>query len=191
MARDCSPGLARAADLDLARLAAGGDDAAFGELMRRAAPIVSDLLRRMGAQPALADDIAQDALIAAHRGIAAFRGDAVFTTWVMSIAARLYVKRCRKEARTEVMAEPIGPDEPAPDPQWASEMRLDLDRAMARLSAPERLCVGLCHGAGMTHEEIAKSLGAPLGTVKSHVLRGVKKLRVLLAPSAEVSDGRA
>ena len=60
------------------------------------------------------------------------------------------------------------------------DRRLDLDRALQALSEPERLCVSLCHGAGMTHEEIAQALQVPLGTVKSHVNRGVKKLRALM-----------
>jgi DNA-directed RNA polymerase specialized sigma24 family protein len=51
---------------------------------------------------------------------------------------------------------------------------------MAQLSEPERLCVALCHGAGLTHEEIAASIDAPLGTVKSHVLRGMRKLRAMM-----------
>ena len=41
----------------------------------------------------------------------------------------------------------------------------------------ERLCVSMCYGAGLTHVEMAESLGAPVGTVKSHVKRGLEKLR--------------
>lgn len=134
----------------------------------------------MGAQPALADDLTQDALIAAYRSLYSFRGDAAFATWVNVIAARLYLKRLRKDARTDVLAEPVDPDAPGPDEAAASRARLDLDAALNQLSRPERLCVSLCHGAGMTHEEIAAALGVPLGTVKSHVLRGMKKLRQLM-----------
>ena len=172
--------LAKASESDLAGLARQGDRAAFGELVRRTSPVVVDLLRRMGAQPALAEDLTQDALIAALGALPGFREEAAFTTWVVRIAARLYLKRVRSDARTYVMAEPAALSPPAGDAQLDSQARLDLDRALGRLSKPERLCVALCHGAGMTHEEIASSLGVPLGTVKSHVLRGMKKLRALM-----------
>jgi RNA polymerase sigma-70 factor (ECF subfamily) len=54
---------------------------------------------------------------------------------------------------------------------------VDLERALARLGPAERLCVVLAHGEGMTHTEIAATTNLPLGTVKSHVLRGSEKLR--------------
>jgi RNA polymerase sigma-70 factor (ECF subfamily) len=60
--------------------------------------------------------------------------------------------------------------------------RLDLDGALEALSAAERLCVSLCFGAGLSHGEAGEALNLPLGTVKSHVRRGVEKLRAQLAP---------
>lgn len=173
-------------DVDLAALAARGDRAAFAELAHRAAAPARDLLRRMGAEAALADDLTQDALLAALRSVADYRGEAPFASWVMRIAARLYLKRRRKDARLQLMADPVSAEAASPSGEAGSIARLDLDQALARLSAPERLCVSLCHGAGMTHDEIAASLQVPLGTVKSHVLRGLKKLRKLMtAPEEE------
>jgi RNA polymerase sigma factor (sigma-70 family) len=130
----------------------------------------------MGAQPALADDIAQDAFITAWRELRNLRDANAFEPWVKRIAARLYVKRWRDALRTVCVAEPIESDTVVPDPG----MRLDLDAALSRLSAPEQLCVSLCVGAGYTHEELAMSLRLPLGTVKSHVSRGLAKLRLIL-----------
>ena len=57
------PGLSDRHDVELAALAAASDRRAFGELVRRHSSTVRALLRRMGAQPSLADDIAQDAFI--------------------------------------------------------------------------------------------------------------------------------
>ena len=173
--------LAAASDVDLATLSARGDRLAFSELVRRASPLVHDLLRRMGAQPALADDLTQDALVAAYRGVAGYRGEAPFAAWAMRIAARLYLKRYRKDARTVLMAEPI--DLQAADglTEAANAERLDLDRALQSLSKAERMCVSLCHGAGLRHDEIAQALNIPLGTVKSHVTRGLQKLRRRMA----------
>jgi RNA polymerase sigma factor (sigma-70 family) len=172
---------AAASDFELAALSARGDRTAFGVLAERAAPVAYDLIRRMGGQPALADDIAQDAMIAALKGIHTYRGDAPFAAWVMRIAARLYFKRYAKDARTDLMAEPVDPETPSGEAERQTQLRMDLDRALAHLSKGERTCVSLCHGVGMTHEEIADLTGLPLGTVKSHVNRGLTKLRRLMA----------
>jgi RNA polymerase sigma-70 factor (ECF subfamily) len=173
--------LAAASDFELAALSARGDRTAFGVLAERAAPVAYDLLRRMGAQPALAEDLAQDAMIAALKGIGGYRGEAPFAAWTMRIAARLYFKRYAKDARTDLRAEPVDPETPSGESERRSQQRMDLDRALAQLSKGERTCVSLCHGAGMTHEEIAGLTGLALGTVKSHVNRGLAKLRRLMA----------
>ena len=67
--------------------------------------------------------------------------------------------------------------DPAPSPERAALDGLDLERALAMLKPPERLCVALAYGEGLTHPEVAAATGLPLGTVKSHVLRGNEKLR--------------
>ena len=180
--------LAALDDLALARMAARDERDASEELVRRAAGRVGDLLRRMGAGHALADDVTQDAMVTALRSLAGYRGEAAFATWAMKIAARLYLRRRAKEARFVLMDEPVEPTHTGPSPEVASNARLDLDRALAQLSEPERLCVSMCHGAGLTQEEIATSLSMPLGTVKSHVTRGLKKLRTLMIAEPAGSD---
>ena len=74
-------------------------------------------------------------------------------------------------------------DDAAPDTDQAG--LVDLDEALKTLSEPERLCVSLCHGAGLSHPEIATALNLPLGTVKSHVKRGLDKLRARLQPQPQ------
>jgi RNA polymerase sigma factor (sigma-70 family) len=173
--------LASAHDLELAALVAAGDRLAFGELVRRHGAAVRALLRRMGADSASADDVAQDAFIAAFEQIADFRGRGAFQAWVKRIAARLYVRRWRREARLEPLA---GEDAGVVDRvgEGAAVDRIDLDEALKTLSPSERLCVSLCYGAGFSHGEAAAALNTPLGTVKSHVKRGLDKLRARLAP---------
>ena len=171
-------------DAELAGRVAGGDRAAFGELARGAAPPAHALLRRMGAQPATAEDIVQDALVQAYRSIATYRAEAPFAGWLMKIAARLYVKRRKKDARLVLLADPAVE---API-LVVADFSADLDRALATLSPPERLCVSLCHGAGFTQVEIAEALQVPLGTVKSHVTRGLTKLRRRLSPGDEQKE---
>jgi len=167
-------------DVELAQLAMTADRPAFGELARRHGSAVRALLRRMGADPALADDLAQDAFLAAFEAIADFRGEGSFAGWVKRIAARLYIKRWRR--RAELDPAPEGPeqaDEATGD--GMTDRRLDLDQALRDLSPAERLYVSLCYGAGLSHTEAAEATGAPLGTVKSHVKRALEKLKRRLA----------
>ena len=183
---------AAAHDLDLVALAAGGGREAFGELVRRHGSAVRSLIRRMGAQPALADDIAQDAFLAAFERIAEFRGEGTFQGWVKRIAARLYVKRWRREAVGGQAAEALDTDDNVQVTQSRLAASIDLDQALASLNSIERLCVSLCYGAGLSHSDAAETLSLPLGTVKSHVKRGLEKLKGRMAPAtrdAEAANG--
>jgi RNA polymerase sigma-70 factor (ECF subfamily) len=179
----------RSHDLELVALAATGDRAAFGELVRRHGSAVRALLRRMGAAPAAADDAAQDAFLAALEQIADFRGEGAFRAWVSRIAARLWARRWRKEARVDLLADPgelESADIAAAGAGGASaDARIDLDEALKTLSPAERVCVSLCYGAGLSHAEAAAALNAPLGTVKSHVKRGLDKLKARLSPGGD------
>jgi RNA polymerase sigma-70 factor (ECF subfamily) len=162
--------------------AMSGDDRAFAELVRRRQKRVRDLLRRLCGDHALADDLAQKAFVKAWRGIGALRDPGAFGGWLKRVAVSVWLSEARHAA------EPIDQDEsaflaapdPAPSPQRAAG-GLDLERALARLGPAERLCVVLAHGEGMTHAEIAGATGLPLGTVKSHVLRGTEKLKRICA----------
>ena len=71
-----------------------------------------------------------------------------------------------------------------------ADRRIDLDEALKVLSPAERLSVSMCFGAGLSHAEAAEALNLPLGTVKSHVKRGLEKLRARLAPSGVALEGR-
>lgn len=164
-------------DVELAALAAAGGRGEFGELVRRHSSTVRGLLRRMGAQASEADDISQDAFIIAFQRCADFRGEGTFSSWVKRIAVRLFLRRKVKEGR---YTEEITDDEVAPAADRGG--LVDLDEALKDLNGPERVCVSLCHGAGMSHAEIAAATKMPLGTVKSHVKRGLAKLRARLAP---------
>jgi RNA polymerase sigma-70 factor (ECF subfamily) len=182
---------ASAHDLELVALAATGGRAAFGELIRRHGSAVRGLLRRMGAAPALADDVAQDAFLAAFEQISDFRGEGTFQAWVKRIAARLYVKRWRREARGQAIAELADAEPVTTSGESENAQRIDLDEALKSLAPVERLCVTLCYGGGLSHAEAAEALNTPLGTVKSHVKRGLDKLRRRLAAGREFDPEEA
>lgn len=177
-------------DVELCSYAAAGERRAFGELVRRHGSAVRGLLRRMGAQVAEADDTAQDAFLAAFERIAEFRGEGTFAGWVKKIAARQYLRRLQRDRKLTAFAQE-DVEEEADVSAGDADHRIDLDEALKVLSASERVCVSMCYGAGLSHGEAAEALNLPLGTVKSHVKRGLDKLRTRLAPADGVAlEGR-
>jgi RNA polymerase sigma-70 factor (ECF subfamily) len=177
-------------DVELCSYAATGERRAFGELVRRHGSAVRGVLRRMGAQSAEADDVAQDAFLTAFERVAEFRGEGTFAAWVKKIAARLYLRRLHKDRKLGLMtAEPV--EDEAEAPRGDADATIDLEVALKVLGSMERLCVTMCFGAGLSHTEAAEALNLPLGTVKSHVKRGLEKLRTRLAPeNGVVLEGR-
>ena len=168
-------------DVELCTHAAIGERRAFGELVRRHGSAVRGVLRRMGAQGAEADDVAQDAFLTAFERIAEFRGEGTFAGWIKKIAARLYLRRLQKDRRLGALNVEQAEDVVEPT-RGDADRPIDLDEALKALGAAERLCVTLCFGAGLSHQEASDALNLPLGTVKSHVKRGLDKLRTRLAP---------
>ena len=127
----------------------------------------------MGAPADLADDLAQDALVIAFERIGDYRAEGAFVAWVRRIAARRYQRVIRSRVHLEPLDHAPEAYSAAPDIGQA----LDLDSALERLPQAQRLCVSLQHGAGYTASEIALALGLPEGTVKSHISRGLTRLR--------------
>ena len=157
------------------------DQRAFGELVKRRQGWARALLRRMCLNAAEADDLAQDAFVKAWERLRDLETPAAFPGWFRRIAVTTFLMaKRRQKAVFEVIddASPIADEQSTPEA--AAGAKVDLERAMARLSDPERLCVTLNHGEGLSHSEIVEMTGIPLGTVKSHVLRGTEKLRRLL-----------
>ena len=174
-------------DLDLVtRVLAQDDRHAYGELVRRHQSAVRALLRRLtSGEHALADDLAQETFLAAHRSLPRFRGDAAFSTWLLGIACQLWRNHRRRTRPTVEWDETTALHASAsstsatetPDPTPELDLRHDLSAALARLPEEERAALHLCYAEGLTHAEAAEALGTPLGTVKTHVNRAKEKLR--------------
>ncbi len=79
--------------------------------------------------------------------------------------------------------------DPAPAP--STGVTLDLDRALATLPEDMRTCIVLSYHEGMTHKEIADVMEIPLGTTKSHITRGTKRLREILSAYRDESNANA
>ena len=158
-----------------------GDSLAFDQLVLRHQSPIRFLLRRLtGGNEALADDLAQEAFITAWRKLGNFRNEARFPTWLHQIAYRTFLAHTRSRRDHQPLDENyhFGSVEST---VRGSNFQYDLELAMLKLCESERAVVTLCLGSGLTHDEAAQVLQLPLGTVKTHLLRGREKLRTLLA----------
>jgi RNA polymerase sigma-70 factor (ECF subfamily) len=171
-------------DADLvARVLADDDRRAFAELVRRHQSAVRTVLRRLCAgDAARADDLAQETFLAAYRKLAAWRGEGKLSTWLYRIAYHRWVSEARRAP------EPRAPiEEAVRGPAEAAHARVDLARAFAVLRDEERAALALAYGEEATHEEAARVLEWPLGTLKTHVARAKEKLRRYFDADLEVT----
>ncbi len=172
--------LGQAAEGALVVLARAGDDAAFGELVRRRQAWLRSLLRRLCRDRSLVDDLAQQAFLQAWRSLSTLRTATAFGPWLRRLAVNVWLQHVRRSppvaAAIDASAWPVA--EPAAGSSVGE--RLDLDAALARLPDDVRLCIVLAYSEGMSHGEISAATGLPLGTAKSHIRRGAEQLRALL-----------
>jgi RNA polymerase sigma factor (sigma-70 family) len=140
---------------------------------------VRNTLRRLTrGDLALADDLAQESFVKAWRSIGDFRGDASFKTWMFRIAYRSFLSQVRRnEPSTEEIEDYhlVGGDG-----HEAREFMDDFETAMAQLSVAQRDAIHFALQRGFSHPEIADIMALPVGTVKTHILRGRAKLQELL-----------
>lgn len=179
MASD-KPDLTRQSDVDLVRLSTAGDKPAFAELVRRHGSGLRIHLRRMGAQGADADDMAQEAFMSAYEHLTEYRFDGPFTGWLKRIASRRYLRKVRNNKKY-VLTDDIGAYEPEPNANEGDFRAHNLDAALNRLKPVERLCVTLNFSGDLSHQDIADELKIPLGTVKSHIRRALDQLKTILS----------
>jgi RNA polymerase sigma factor (sigma-70 family) len=158
-------------------LAMNGDDAAYGELVRRRQGAIRNLLRRLTRDPALADDLAQQAFLRAWTSIRTLKSPSSFGAWLRKLAVNCWLQHARGKPQEVALGEEVLLEQRAAS---AVAERMDLDAALATLPPDARLCVVLAYSEGMSHAEISDSTAIPLGTVKSHIVRGAARLRDLL-----------
>jgi len=184
----------------IARALVGDDRHAFAELVRRHQSSVRACLRKLTAgNHALADDLSQETFVLAWRNLKSFRQEARFSTWLYRIATNCWLADARKRKeellgdRDETLGEAEGDDAMVGgsahhDHAGTSALKLDLERAMAVLTEGERAAIVQCYHNDLTHEEAAYVLDCPVGTVKTHVLRGKQKLKLALAAWAPTEN---
>ena len=166
------------------------------ELVRQYGPMVRQLSLRLAGERAEAEDLAQEALLKAVRGLEGFEGRSTLGSWIHRITVNAWKNRLRAKSarRTErffsrdgesASAEPEDAASPEPSPEdeaLAAEKRRRIDRALQRLEPEERAVLVLRELDGLSYAEIAASLGLPLGTVKSRLARARDILAEELSP---------
>jgi len=149
---------------------------------------------RLTGNAADAEDLAQEVLLRVRRGLLTYRPGSM-EGWLSRITTNAFLDDVRRKRRRPavVMAEPpdaLLPAEPAADEALAAITLPDrVQAAIARLPEDFRVAVVLCDVVGESYEQIAESLGVPIGTVRSRIHRGRALLRDALSADDSSSRG--
>ncbi len=172
------------ADEALVRRAKRGHAEAFSELVRRHQHTVYSLALRYMRDPALAEDMAQEAFLKGYRLLRGFRGDCRFSTWMYRVTCSVCLTEiARRRRRGEV---PFQPGDPG-----GAEQGFEIDpslkdtaeivrRCVTRLPERYATIVTMYYLEQSPYEEIAAAMKIPVGTLKTWMFRARKELRVLV-----------
>lgn len=166
----------------LARVAQNGDRDAFAALFSHFAPRIKTIMRKGGADDALAEDLAQEAMLTVWRKAALFdsgRGSAA--GWIFTIARNLRIDRLRGQPAQpffdieglELTADGMDGEAAAHDSFVGAKVKA----AIESLPENQRAVVRLCFIEDLAHGPIAQKLGIPVGTVKSRLRLAYERLR--------------
>ena len=179
-------------DDELLRAVESGDDAALSALLERHAGAVYRFGLKMCGNPADAQDVVQETLLAAAQGLRTFRGDASLSTWLYTVARSFCVKKRRTSkfapraleslednpALAQVAATSPGPERMAQD----RELTQVLEEQLGKLEPSHREVLLLRDVEGFTAPEVASILGVSVDAVKSRLHRARAQLRQQLEP---------
>ena len=166
----------------LARVASGDDDA-LGGLYDRFGRVAYGLALRILRDERLAEDAVQDAFLTVWRQAASFRPErANARTWVLTFVHRRAVDLVRREQRRRT--DPLAPEaepttETTAEAAELKQRREAVQRALAQLPEEQRRPIELAYYGGLSQSELAERLGEPLGTIKSRMFTGLKRLSEL------------
>ena len=188
-------GVPAAPDQEFVELLRAGSGDAFEILIERFQHPVYNLIVRLLGDPVEASDVVQEVFLKVFRKIGSFRGQSSLKTWIYRIAvneASNHRRSSRRHRGREVEIEPEREETAvtgqalidrcqSPYEQAAgSEMRRQVEEALARINPDFRAAVVLRDIDGLSYEEVAEVLEVSLGTVKSRILRGREALREAL-----------
>jgi RNA polymerase sigma-70 factor (ECF subfamily) len=170
---------------------ARGEPAAVEACLQRYAPLVWTLARRLARDTAALEEVVQEIFIDVWRSASRFDPAlASEATYIATIARRRIIDRQRRAARApehELLEE--GSLASEPEPGFAAVEARDEARraalALERIRPEQRRLILMAVVDGLTHEEIATTTGLPLGTVKSHIRRGLDRTAQILRAARE------
>jgi RNA polymerase sigma-70 factor, ECF subfamily len=175
-------------DLDRALIAsiAHGDQTAFRELHARYYRRITRFVRTATHRCDVIDEVANDTLWVVWKHAAHFRGESKVSTWIMGISRNLSFNALRAMRRrwndgTDAL------EEQAYEPSSQSELTEWVGEALARIPSEQRAVLQMHYGFDQSCEEISQALNCPLGTVKTRMFHGRRRLRELLPRLAGVS----
>ncbi len=175
-------------DGEIIALVRGGDTGAFADLVRRHQDRVYGMALRTTGRSEDAEDLAQEVFLSVFRGLAGFKGDAQFTTWLYRIAWNRcadWLRKNRKPGRrTTTLEEADGIADGRADPAaevLGEDDRLRLRTALDGLDEIYRSVVELACIQGLSYAEVGTALGLPVKTVETRLYRARKLLRERLA----------
>jgi RNA polymerase sigma-70 factor (ECF subfamily) len=173
---------------------ASGSPGAMQRCMDRFGGLVWSLARRQTSSGADADDAVQEIFIDVWKSAARFDPSiASESTFVATIARRRLIDRGRRRQRridAAIIPEAVQPEaEPAPDLSERNEQAGRATAALEQLRPEQQRILQLSIYHGRSHEEIARSTGLPLGTVKTHARRGLIRLREILEAEGALERG--
>lgn len=165
------------------------NELSFEEVVREhQAMVFRTLLRLTGSREHL-EDLAQDVFLRLYRALPSFRGEALVTTYLYRIAVNVAQDEWKRRRRDQqslvsISDETSGWEDRLPHPGRNAEELMEesefqgmVEGQLERLSQVERAVLVLYHQEERTYEQIALALGLPIGTVRTHLHRGRKKLR--------------
>jgi len=165
---------------------AGDREAAAAFIKCHQASLYAYMLRMSG-RPEVAEDIVQDAFVRALTNLDRFDFKFRFSTWLFTIAKRLYVNACQKHKPaydTEIVDAAAGrtrrPESPTIDTEVQANAKAALDVALASLTLEQREIVVLFHQLDWPIAQIAEYMDMPEGTIKSHLHRGRQRMKAAL-----------
>jgi RNA polymerase sigma factor (sigma-70 family) len=179
--------LAHFSDEALLALVSRSDEQALAELYDRYGRAAYGLALRILRDSALAEDAVQEAFMTVWRSAGSFLAErAKASTWILTLVHRRAVDLVRREERRR--GEPLETVEPAGGEATDEEADLRARRrvvqaALRKLPDDQREALELAYYGGFTQSELAERLGQPLGTIKSRMFTGLRRLRDLLADS--------
>jgi len=183
--------MTREMERKLIEQAGRGDRAAAAKLIRAHQRSLYAYLLRLSGKPDLAEDIAQDAFVRVLSHIDRFDTRFRFSTWVFTIAKRLYVnanQKMKPHYDTEIVGSSGGdgglPMDPTADAERRDRSRDAVQDALETLSETQREVFLLFHQQEWPIALIATHCGLPEGTVKSHLHRARQRMRSHLRDSA-------